>query len=260
MYRLGFLGLGKMGYAIAKGVVDKGVYPAMEIAFYAPSEATQSKGKELGLFLTEDEAALFRESSIVILAIKPQKYDEVFAKLKGLDFSNKVIVSIAPGKSIANLKEAFPGAQIVRAMPNTPAMVGLGTTTMAFEGKHNHEVMDIFSSVGVCVPVEESQIDEAIPLQGSMPAYLFEFAKCFAEKGRSYGIDMSRELVLHAIIGSCALALQSGEPFDKLIDNVCSKGGSTIEGLNRLRESGFGKAIAECYEACVARSKALGDE
>ena len=261
MIDIGFLGLGKMGSALLQGILKNKVFDARAIAFYAPSPETKAKGKSLGLALATNEIALFDVARIIVLAIKPQKYDEVFALLKGLDFEGKTIVSLAPGKSIRSLKAVFPGARIVRAMPNTPALIGQGVTTIAFDGEPIPEILSVFASIGTYAVVEEKQIDEAIPLNGSMPAYLFSFVKAFVDCGVSHGFSeqQARELALRSVIGSCELALNSPLDFDGLISQVCSKGGSTLAGLEQLNEKGFIEAIEACYEACVSRSKELGD-
>lgn len=262
MYKIGFLGLGKMGSAILNGILSKNLYKKDEISFYAPSDATQNKYTNLGLKLLNDEREVFINSKIIILAIKPQKYNEVFRNLSSIDFSDKVIISIAPGKSISYLESVFKNATIIRAMPNTPAFIAKATTTIAYNnGKAKGIAIDIFSSIGSYVIVDEDEIEPMIPLHGSMPAYILEFAKDFINQGVKEGIlyDESYKLVLNSIIGSCELALSSNEDIDTLIDNVCSKGGSTIAGLNELRDNGFNEAIEKCYKACVRRGKELAD-
>ena len=257
--KIGFLGFGKMATSILKGILSKGLYHPEEIAFYAPSKASQEKGLSLGLNLANDERELFLRSPILILALKPQKYDEIFQKLKGLSFEGKTIISLAPGKSISQLKEKLPKAKIARAMPNTPALIQKAMTTLSFEEEPIPEVGEIFSSIGDTLIVEEKMIEETIPIQGSLPAYLFYFAKGFLEKAKEHGIkeEEAKKLLFHSIIGSSYLALETNEDIDTLIENVCSKGGSTIEGLNQLKEKGFLEAVEACYDACVKRSKEL---
>lgn len=261
MFKLGFLGLGKMGSAILDGVLKVRIYKNYMVDFYAPSKDTQEKYKSIGLTLAKDERDLFVSSSIIILAVKPQKYDEVFAKLDGIDFSNKIIISLAPGKSISCLKNAFKNARIVRAMPNTAASINKAVTTIAYENNEEiKEVYEIFACIGSCVIVkEERQIDELIPVNGSMPAYLFEFIKAFIECACEYGIDeeTAKKLVVETIMGSCELLLSSKENIDILIDNVCSKGGTTIAGLDELRNNNFRESIKACYKACIEKASTL---
>lgn len=259
MNDVGFLGLGKMGSSILEGILTNKLYRSENIGFYAPSEKTQQKGLLFHVNLHKDEYDLMDSSKIIILAIEPQKYDEVLTKIKGIDFSNKVIISLAPGKDITYLKSVFKNAYIARAMPNTPSLIGKGVTTVAFDHKEIDEVIKIFSSIGICLVVNEEDIDKSIPLQGSMPAYIFEFVKAFVDKAKEYDIEeeKAKTMALNAIVGSCELALNSDKQLDELIDSVCSPGGSTIAGLNALKEKGFEEAVSSCYDACVNRSKEL---
>ena len=259
MYKIGFLGLGKMGSSILNGILSSSIYNKEDITFYAPSDKTKEKGKSLGISLADNERDLFISSQLIILAIEPQKYDEVFAKLNDIDFTDKIIISLAPGKTISYLKKIFKDAHVVRAMPNTPSVISKGVTTLAFDDIEIKEVIDIFSSIGTYKVVKEEEIDLAIPLHGSMPAYFFEFIKAFRDAAISYGLDKEEatSLALHAVIGCAELALKSDEDLDTLIDKVCSKGGATIAGLNVLRENGFDEIIKKCYIACVNRSKEL---
>ena len=261
MNDVGFLGLGKMGTSILKGILLKSLYKKEKIGFYAPSDKTKEKGINFGINLAKDESDLFKNSKIIILAIEPQKYQEVFSKLKDIDFKDKIIISLAPGKTIDYLKGVFKEAKIARAMPNTPSVINCSVTTIAFGDGEIKEVVDIFSSIGEYFLVKEDEIDKAIPLHGSMPAYIFEFVREFTIEAKHFGLDKDEatKLALNAIIGSCELALKSGEELDVLIESVCSKGGSTIAGLNELRNNGFSEAIKKCYDACVKRSIELKD-
>ena len=249
MYKIGFLGLGKMGSSILSGILSNHLYKQEDIIFYAPSDKTKEKGKSLGISLANDERDLFISSKIIIIAIEPQKYDEVFIKLKGIDFINKIIISLAPGKTISYLKNIFNNGDIARAMPNTPSVIGKGVTTLAFDKEEIKEVCNIFSSIGTYLVVKEEEIDKAIPLHGSMPAYFFEFIKAFRDEAVSYGLDKQEatKLALHAVIGCAELALSSSDDLDTLIDQVCSRGGATIAGLNQLKDNGFIEAIKKCY-------------
>lgn len=260
-YEIGFLGLGKMGSSILNGIIFKSIYPREAISFYAPSEKTKNKGKELGIALASNEVDLVSNARIIILAIEPQKYSSVFSLFKDLIFANQIVVSLAPGKSINSLSDVFKGARIVRAMPNTPCLIGKGVTTLAFDKDEIKEVSNIFSSIGIIEVVKEDEIDKAIPLQGSMPAFIYTFVNAFIECAEEYGLDKdtAKKLALNAIIGSCELALNVEDDLDTLINRVCSPGGSTYAGLTALNEAGFKEAIKKCYISCVKRSQELGN-
>ena len=259
-YKLGILGLGKMGGSILNGVLASGLYKPEDICLYTP----HPEGKNIaeGIHMAKDEHEVFASSKLILLAVKPQMYTDVLKHAEGLNFEGKAIMSLAPGKSVEYLEGIFQGAAVVRAMPNTPASILCGTTTL-YAPKHD-ELFDMVKQVFECIGSasvldKEEQIDEAIPLNGSMPAYLYYFAQAFINKGIEYGIDenIARQLAGSAIIGSARMILESDESLDTLINNVCSKKGSTIEGLNRLAEQDFQKIIEDCYDACVARSKEL---
>lgn len=264
MIKFGILGIGKMGGSILNGVVNKNLYKKEEIAIYTASKEKREFYKNKGFNVCDNENDLFEKSPIIILAIKPQIYKDVFDKLNINDFKNKAICSLAPGKTIKYLESVFGDVTIVRVMPNTPAIIGSATTTLAYNVKNSYtqEIIKIFNSIGSVVILEENLIDEAIPLNGSMPAYLFAFAKSMIDCGLKHGLsyEQSKDLCFNAIIGSSKLALSSDESIDKLIDNVCSKGGATIEGIKKLEENDFDKIVEECYDACVKRGKELFNE
>ena len=262
-YRIGFLGLGNMGSAILNGILTQKIFSENEIAFYAPSKMTKEKYSSIGIHLATDEVSLCQDSEIIILAIKPQIYSQVFEKIKEISYQGKVIISLAPGKTIAYLESIFQGSDIIRAMPNTPAKIGKAMTSIAYHHEEGFiKVKEIFSSIGEYIVLKEEQIDKAIPLNGSLPAYLLEFAKDFIAMGEEIGLSNkeAKDLVLKSIIGSCLLALNSDEDMDCLINQVCSKGGSTIAGLDELRKNKLQETIEKCFRACVRRSKELANE
>ena len=261
-YQFGVLGVGKMGSSFLQGVLNNNVFDKSMIAIYTLEEDVKDKYRKMGLHVCDSEKELFISCNIILIAIKPQNYDETLKKLLDIDYSDKAIISIAPGKTIDYLQSYFNDAFIVRAMPNTPALINRATVTYAINKESNYlnDVNKILGSIGEYVKVEEWQIDEGIPLNGSMPAYIFEFAKVFIDCGVKHGFSYedSKKLALNSIIGSCKLALNSDDDLQTLINNVCSKGGTTIAGLEKLQQNGFDKAIEECFDACVKRSKELG--
>ena len=263
MYKIGILGLGKMGSAIFEGVIKKGVYKKSEIFLYTLSEEKKESYKNNGFFIAENELDLFNNSQIIIIAIKPQKFDEVLSVAKDYDYKDQCILSIAAGKSIKTIESFFKNAIVVRAMPNTPALIAEASTTICFN-KYNkliEDVKSIFESIGIVEEIAENQMDESLPLNGSMPAYLYLFVKSFIDNGVKLGLDyeVCKKLCCNAVIGSSKMILESKDDIDTLISNVCSKGGTTIAGLNELYDNNFIEAINRCFMACVKRSKELNE-
>ena len=259
----GILGVGKMGGAILDGVLASGVFPNSDIMICDHKESTRMKYSALGIGIAQTEKELLDKSDIFMLAIKPQGFSAIEA-LSGTPCAGKAIISLAPGKKVSFLESFFKGALVVRAMPNTPALVRNAATTLFANGKGDVGLLEwvkrIFSSIGTFEFLEkEEMIDIAIPVNGSMPAYLFSFVREFVEKAVQNGIDRqtAMNLCVNSIIGSCKLLQSSDDGLDTLISNVCSKGGTTIAGLDSMYGNGFKESIGACYDACVARSLEL---
>lgn len=261
MKKLGILGVGKMGGSILEGIKNSMLLESRDILFYTPNEAHQKKYISKGYTLAENEKDLFENSENILLAIKPQMFSSVLEVAKSIDFNYRAVISIAAGKSINGIQSYFKNATIIRAMPNTPAFIQCATTTICSNRKN--EAYDfakgIFSSIGKVVEVEEVQIDAALPLNGSMPAYLYLFAKAFIENGVKYGLSYAaaKDLCCNAIIGSAQMILSSSDSIDTLIQNVCSKGGTTLAGLDQLYDNRFEDSISKCFTACFNRAKEL---
>ena len=257
MYSFGIIGLGKMGYSIFNGIVKSNIFNKDDILIY-------DKIKRFDDLLYVDKIEdVFEKCKIVLLSIKPQNLIDIEDIAKQFDFKNKCIISILAGISILKLEGVFKNAVIVRAMPNTPALIGLGVTTASsnnIESKYYDEAIKILSSIGLTYKVCEEDIDKLMPINGSMPAYAFYFAKSFIEASKNLGVDITvaKKMCLESIISSCKLALESNDDLDTLINNVCSKGGTTIAGLNELINDKVDDSIEKCYLACFNRAKELG--
>lgn len=261
MYSLGILGLGKMGGSILEGVTNAKLFENNDIMFYTLGDDEQKKYKSLGYALAENERDLFSNCKTILLAIKPQMFASALENAKGLDFTGRCVITIAAGIAISYVENYFTNATVVRVMPNTPALIKMAAATICTNNKNElyEQAKKIFSSIGSVTEIEENQMNDSLPLNGSMPAYLYLFAKAFIERAKKYNIDEDAAKVLccNAIIGSANMILESDESIDTLINNVCSKGGTTIEGLNELYDNSFVEAIDKCYDACVRRAYEL---
>ena len=261
-YKLGILGVGKMGGAILDGVVSSKIYDKKDILLYTPNEECKNKYINLGFSFAKNEKDLFLNSNIILIAIKPQVFKEALASAKDIDFSARGVISIAAGKKINELESYFNHATVVRAMPNLPASIRCGAITVCANKYDNlfDEAYKILSSVGSVSKIEENQMDETLPLNGSMPAYAYLFAKAFIDYAVKFNIDydVALDLTCNSIKGSMDMILNNKDiSIDTLIKNVCSKGGTTIEGLNKLYDNRFEDIIYECALACTNRSKEL---
>ena len=257
-FKLGILGLGKMGSSILSGIIKSSVYNNNEILLFDINDEIIKKYKNLGFEFSNSEKELIENVEILIIAIKPQ----MFYKLKEIKFKDLdlVIVSIAAGKTINDLKEIFGNQKYIRVMPNTPALISYGATAIARDDNVDNDtfnkVKNIFNSIGIVEEILEEKMNEIIPVNGSMPAYLYYFAQGFIENAISNGIDykVAKTLVCESIIGSAKMILETNKSIDELIKDVCSPGGATLEGMRALDEGNFKEVINNTCKACIDKA------
>ena len=262
MYKFGILGVGKMGSSILTGIIKSGLFKKNEILLNLYTDEEVDKYSKEGFNYVRSPKELFLNTSLVLLSVKPQVFPEIAEIAKELDFEGRGIMSIMAGITISYIEKSFKNADIIRVMPNTPALINMAVATVCtnnIKSIYYNQVFEILSSIGVAYPIDEKFMDVSLALNGSMPAYLYLFAKAFIDKAVKDGIDydLAKKLTCESIISSANLILKSDDDIQTLINNVCSKGGTTIAGLNKLYENDFEKAIYECSEACKIRSQEL---
>lgn len=263
MYKIGFIGCGNMGRAIIKGIVGAGVCASQDIIASARTQATlDAAHAEFGICTTPDNATA-AGAHVVVLAVKPQMYEEVISQVKPHLAKDAVLVSIAPGKTIAWLSEQSGAAKVVRLMPNTPAAVGQGMTSVAFgEGctpADKETVQKIVDSFGRSEVVPEKLFDAACAVAGCAPAYVYMFIEAMADAAVLEGMprDAAYRFAAQAVKGSAAMVLESGQHPAALKDAVCSPGGTTIEGVRVLEARGMRSAVIEALLGAAAKAKGM---
>lgn len=258
---IGMIGCGNMGGAIARALVRKGVASREAISLNDKDMRKAALlAKELGC-ANRDLFSLFEKSDIIIIAVKPQDFLEL-AKLMHGHMAGKTVVSLMAGMKISNISLAVgKGAQIVRTMPNMPALIGQGITCLSFKGKlkHHLKIKEIFESVGKVMEVDESYLDAVTAVSGSGPAYLFYLADAMIEAGKAAGLkeDAATELVLHTLHGASALLKQSGERPGDLVKKVASKRGTTEAALSVFDKKKMKHTVKEAILKAKHRSKEL---
>ena len=256
MKTLGFIGMGNMGQAMLKGCLN--VFSKNELTFTDVSEANCQMMKEkTGVEYVDHAIACLENVKFVVLAIKPQVYPIVLKQLAGNVRPEQVIISIAPSYSIAQLKDYLgQDVRIVRAMPNTPAMVGEGMSGVCFSDdiytdEEKTMVYDFFGSFGKMEVVSEQLINAVTVASGSSPAFVYMFIEALADSAVKYGMprDKAYTFAAQAVLGSAKMVLETGEHPGRLKDNVCSPGGTTIEGVAVLEAKGMRSAVIEAASA-----------
>jgi pyrroline-5-carboxylate reductase len=261
--KLGLIGGGVMGSAIVSRLIAQGTYQASDILISDPTaEQRESLQHQYGVQVTEDNN-LAAIAPILLLAIKPQIFGQVIANLSQ-DHPDQLVISILAGVSIARLESGFPGRAIVRAMPNTPATVGMGITAISAGNHVQSEQMglatQIFQAIGEVVTVPESLIDAVTGLSGSGPAYVAIAIEALADGGVAAGLprNIADKLALQTVLGTAQLLKESQLHPAQLKDRVTSPGGTTIAGVAKLEQSGFRSALIEAVIAAAKRSQELG--
>ncbi len=264
--KLGFIGSGKMATALAQGVIKSGVCPASDILVSdAIPAAAQKLAAATGARHASSNAEVLRECDAVVLAVKPYDAISALTALPSDKPAGKLLLSIVAGLTISRLEEAA-GAnfRVIRAMPNTPALVLQGASGFSLGGTATGQDAEIaqrvFGSVGVAVQVKETLLDAVTGLSGSGPAYVYLIIEALADGGVLMGLprELALKLAAQTVAGSAAMVMQSGEHPAALRDQVTSPGGTTIAGIEQLEAHGMRSALISAVRAATERARELG--
>lgn len=265
-HTIGFIGAGNMAEALIRGLVRGGHVPAARIAASAPRRERLDELKAAyGIDVTSDNREIAKRSGLIVLSIKPQIMDKVLREIGDQVAPGTLVVSIAAGVDTETIEEALAeGVRVIRAMPNTPALVGAGATAIS-PGKHAGEAdlaaaKALFDAVGITVQLEETHLDAVTGLSGSGPAYIFLILEALADAGVKVGLSRrnAQRLAAQTVMGSAKLLLDTDEHPGKLKDMVTSPGGTAIAGLHTLEAGGLRTTLINAVETATKRSRELG--
>lgn len=264
--KIGFIGLGNMAGAMIGGMLEKKLIAAKDIVGSAKTAATRDKVKrKFKINAVEMNMDVAKQADILFLAVKPIFLGEVIEEIKDHVKAGALVVSIAAGKDLHFLKEAFgrPELKIVRCMPNTPAMVLEGCTGVC-AGEEVPQadldrIVELMESFGRAHVVPERLMDVVVGVSGSSPAYVFMFIEAMADEAVAAGMPRKQayEFAAQAVLGSAKMVLETGMHPAELKDMVCSPGGTTIQAVKVLEEKGMRAAVMDAMEACINKSKSL---
>lgn len=262
---IGFIGLGNMASAMIGGMLQKDMVIPGEIIGSCRTEETAKKiADRFGIETTTDNSTVAQAADILVLAVKPQFFPEVIAQIKDEVNADALIISIAAGKTMDYIETQFGRPlKLVRCMPNVPALVGEGITSVSRNERVSDEemkqAMDLLSSMGKASEIPERLIDAVVGVSGSSPAYVFLFIEAMADGAVAAGMPRSQayEFAAQAVLGSAKMVLETGKHPGELKDMVCSPGGTTIQAVKVLEEKGFRAAVMDAMEACIEKSKNL---
>ncbi len=261
--QFGMIGGGMMGEALLSRLVARGVFDPAAIVVSEPSRSRREFLAQQYNIQVTDQNSQAAESEVLLLAIKPQVFPQIAQELAEQKVS-ALVISILAGTPLVQLETAFPGAPVIRAMPNTPAAVGAGITAIAngqhIQPQHIEQAIRILSTVGDVVEVPESMLDAVTGLSGSGPGYIAIVIEALADGGVVAGLPraIAMKLAIQTVRGTAQLLQESGMHPAELKDRVTSPGGTTIAGIVALEKAGVRSALIEAVRAAVARSKELG--
>jgi pyrroline-5-carboxylate reductase len=267
----GFVGGGNLATALIGGLIARGVPPAsVRVADPSP-DARERLARDFGVQVCDAADAALAASKVIVLAVKPQQFREATAQLlpqwqaAGAD---SLVISVAAGIRLQDMQRWLGGhARVVRAMPNTPALAGMGMTGLTAPAglpeQDRAVATALAEAVGQCLWVDDdARMDAVTALSGSGPAYVFYMIEAMEKAGVQLGLTASqgRQLAVQTFRGAAALAAQSSEPVSLLRERVTSKGGTTYAALTVLEQQGVGDSFIRAMAAAAARGTEMGEE
>lgn len=287
--KYGFVGVGKMGGAILRGLLDSGKIDKDDVLICGRDmEKTRRIAEELGVRAVDTKQELTEASDVIVVGVEPKAFPDVMPLIAEKYDTDKVLISMAAGVTIESIGSYLPdGAKVVRIMPNAPARVGEimasvspNKNVSAYEADM---VVGLLSGMGKAVIVPEDLISAVIGVSGSSPAYTYMYIRALSKAAAEYGMDEQAALTFaaQAVLGAAKIVLaecsgdqsqdekeqdsssagQEGQnnaaKLDALIDAICTPGGTTIEAVKSLTENGFEEIVKKGAEAAIEKSIAM---
>ncbi len=262
---ISFIGGGNMAQALIGGLIARGL-PATRITVSDPVEQVRQLLQEKDVQVTEDNVAAIQTADVVVFAVKPQVLAQVLKPLNGL-FADKLVISIVAGAEISTISELLGTDQVVRVMPNTPALVQTGAhglyATDAVAEKDRNLASQVLAATGLTIWVNtEAQIDAVTAVSGSGPAYFFYLMESMIRAGKNLGLDekVATELTLQTALGAAQMAITSSNTPAQLRKNVTSPNGTTQAAIEVFDHGQVSQTIQAALAAAQKRSQVLAQD
>lgn len=263
MKEIAFIGAGKMAEAILRQLLRKEIYGGGDIILSdVDEERLREMEAEYGTDTARSNQEAVKQARIILLAVKPQKLEEVLREISSSIDLRQLVISIAMGKTTSFIEGLLPeGIAVVRVMPNNPAMVGAAVSVLSYGKSAGDEEREravaIFSCLGEVYELEEKLQDEAMSLSGCGPAYFYVLTEALTDAGVRLGLNrpLALKLATGTMIGSGMMLRDSGMHPCELKDMVTSPGGSTIAALETLEEGGLRGTVYKALRAARDRAK-----
>jgi pyrroline-5-carboxylate reductase len=263
--RIGIIGVGRMGEALAKCLVAANLVEPGALTVSDKEEGRLANLALDGVRKVKTNEEVTGASDAVVIAVKPADAAATLREIR-TSIEGKLVISIAAGLPTDWISALVPGARIIRVMPNTPALLREGASAYCLGPQatedDGHLVESILSAVGVSYRVEEKLMDAVTGLSGSGPAYFYQAIDAMAKEGAQQGIpaEVALKLAAQTAVGAGKMVLETGKNPEELTAMVASPGGTTVEGLRVLSERRIKEAFADAVKAATERSKKLGEQ
>lgn len=264
--KISFIGAGNMASAIIKSVVDSGRMSPDSIFVFDKFEEKATELQKYGINKCTTLEQACNSAEVIVLAVKPQDYEDLLKNISNITdrLSEKMFVTIAAAISCGYITKTL-GVEcpVVRVMPNTPIMLGIGATAISrndkVSDKSYSKICTLFAASGAVCSLDETFMNKVISVNSSSPVYLYMLAKAMTDKAVEYGISEKNafELVCQTLKGSTEMLIKSGKTPDELIKMVASPGGTTLAAISSLNDDGFHKIISDAMDACTTRANEL---
>lgn len=268
--KYGFIGAGNMVSAIIKGMtIGTKSFNGSDIYVSSKSKnSAQNISKECGCNFCDSNSITASNSDILVLGVKPHIIEKVIPEIKDIiEKKNPVVISIAAGKTINYLEELLPEkTPIIRVMPNINSKIGASTTGICINKYVDAETKEIainmFKTIGSVIELDESQFSIFSVIGGASVAFAYLYMDALAHAGVKAGMTKKQalEITAETVLGSAKMILEGNESPWNLIDQVCSPGGTTIEGISSLQENCFESTIVKAFDAVLAKDALLGQK
>ncbi|MCL1820261.1 MAG: pyrroline-5-carboxylate reductase [Oscillospiraceae bacterium] len=263
MHKLGVIGLGRMGSSIINAVIDQKLLKPGDIIAFDPNVQHCGIVSERGVSIAQSNSKVVLEASLVLLAVKPQKINDVLLEIQAYS-ADTCFISILAGIPSGYIKSRLLNTSyVVSVMPNTPLIVGKAATVISKPVDVPHDfyraIVSIFSAVGDVVFLDEEKINVSIPLGGSAPAFFYRMANEMLKYAEESDLDVTvaMKLITQSMEGAAVMLRESGKTPSELINQVTSPGGTTLAALTQMDIHGFDDALRHAFISCSLRAEEL---
>ena len=266
--KVAFIGLGNMGASLAKAVAKEVDAQDLLLVNRSPQKVQEFISQYGGT--ASDLEQVFQEAEVIFLGVKPYQICPLLEEYQGIlaQRSNLLLVSMAAGLELEKMADVIQNDQLglIRIMPNTPVAIGQGVISLArsqaVTDQQVAQVKQLLAGAGALYEIEEKLMDPATAVAGCGPAFVYQMIEAMADAGVSLGLSREQALQMAAqtFQGASQMVLETGEHPARLRDAVCSPGGSTIAGVNRLEQVGLRGDIIAGVEAAYKRTQKMGQE